>query len=103
MPICLTKCLELALNQGEDMLTGKQLGCCTPEPETFTSIEDVMEAYLKQLNFGVDKMVKIHNIAYPIFPRLFPMPFTSALLEGCIKEATDAHLMPFHTFPDMLL
>ncbi|MDY7030735.1 MAG: pyruvate formate lyase family protein [Thermodesulfobacteriota bacterium] len=77
--IVLPKCLELALNQGVDKLTGEEIGYPTSDPTTFTSITDVMEAYLKQVSFFAGKMIKIENIRQAIFEEHYPKPFSAAL------------------------
>jgi pyruvate formate-lyase/glycerol dehydratase family glycyl radical enzyme len=87
--LSLGKCLELALNQGTDPVTGKQLGCPTPDPTTFKSIEDVMEAYLEQVRYVADKIIKVDNLAQSLYIRYLPRPFSSALIDGCIENALD--------------
>ena len=88
----LAKCLELALNQGYDHVTKKQLGCKTPEPKEFKSYDDVMEAYLEQVRFTVDKLTKIVNISQELRTQHLACPFASALVDGCIERGKDYHL-----------
>ncbi len=87
----LLKCLELALNQGRDdkFFGGKQTGVSTPDPLTFTSIEDVIQAYLEQLRFFTEKIVTFSNITDALEEKWLPQPFNSALLDGCIENAAD--------------
>jgi len=87
----LLKCLELALNQGKDdkFFGGRQTGVPTPDPLTFTSIEDVIQAYLEQLRFFTEKIVTFSNITDAIEEQWLPQPFNSALLDGCIENAAD--------------
>lgn len=87
--IALGKCLELALNQGRDMRSSKQLGYATPDPVTFKSVDDVMSAYLQQVNFVMDKVAKINNLALEIYKRYGQLPFASALLDGGIERGAD--------------
>ncbi|MFC1944218.1 glycyl radical protein [Chloroflexota bacterium] len=84
--IVLPKCLELALNQGIDKFTGKQLGYPTPDPETFDSLEDVMQAYLKQVNFFMDKLSRISQVVQYIYDKYYPRPYASAFIDGCIER-----------------
>jgi hypothetical protein len=44
--VVLPKFLEYALSHGWDKFTGRQMGYPTSDPTTFTSLEDVMQAYL---------------------------------------------------------
>jgi len=83
------KCLELALNQGVDKFNGKQIGVLTPDPLTFASVEDVMDAYLQQVRFFMDKLARIANMADILYEECLPRPFLSALLDDCIERAED--------------
>ena len=96
----LPKCLELALNQGRDtgLIGGKQLGPLTPDPLTFTSIEDVIEAYLTQVRFFLEKAIAIYNVVDALEEEWMPQPFYSALLDGCIERGEDCRKYKF--FPD---
>ncbi len=85
----LPRCLELALSQGMDKATGKQIGALTPDPLTFTSIEDVIEAFLAQTRFFTEKLVTIKNIIDTLDEEWFPQPFMSALMDGCIENGQD--------------
>ncbi|MDY6879202.1 MAG: pyruvate formate lyase family protein [Desulfatiglans sp.] len=88
--LALGKCLELALNEGKSMGNGtKQIGYKTPDPLGFSSIDEVMEAYLKQVNFAMDKVSRINNIALDIYRRYGQIPFCSSLLDGCIERGMD--------------
>jgi len=87
----LPKCLEYALNEGRacQFSTDKQIGAPTPHPVTFTSIEDAIKAYLDQVKFFTEKLVTLSNITDAIEAQWLPQPFNSALLDGCIENATD--------------
>ena len=87
--LSVAKCLELALNQGRPLRNGRQIGFGTQDPLTFSSLSDVIAAYLKQVNFAVDKVVKINNLAQEIYRREGHLPFTSLLLDGCIEKGKD--------------
>ncbi|GAI39411.1 unnamed protein product, partial [marine sediment metagenome] len=68
----LPKVLEYALNRGIDRVNGKQLGYPTPDPLTFTSIEDVINAYLTQLDFYMGKFVQMYNITDALYEEYLP-------------------------------
>ncbi len=91
MGFALPKCMEYALNQGRDykFFEGKQIGYPTPDPLTFTSIEDAIRAYLKQVKFFSEKVVMLANITDALEEQWLPQPFNSAMLDGCIQNATD--------------
>lgn len=100
--INLTKCLELALNQGKDPVTNKDIGSKTPDPMTFNRIEDVIEAYLDQVRFVCEKVVKIDNIAQSFYINYMPKPFTSALIDGCIDNTMDCTKHVYDPFTNLL-
>jgi formate C-acetyltransferase len=81
------KALDLALNDGYDTFTGRQLGAHTGDPTKFKSIEDVKEAYLKQIRFLMDKLIQIHMIGEEVRCRYAKKPLASPYMEGCIERA----------------
>ena len=83
------KCLEYALYQGVDKRDGKQWGAATPDPLTFTSIEDVIQAFLVQIKFFVEKLALFHSMTDQNEKERLPQPFNSALLEECIERGMD--------------
>jgi len=85
----LPRCLELALYQGVDKFSGKQIGARTPDPLTFTSIDDLIEAYFAQVRFFVEKLVIINNFVEVLDNEYLPQPFLSALMDGCIEHGQD--------------
>ncbi|MBW1812774.1 MAG: glycyl radical protein [Deltaproteobacteria bacterium] len=85
----LPKCLWWALRQGIHPDTGEQHGAPTPDPETFTCIEDVIDAFVEQVRFFFSKMVRLENTSRGIWRKYAPRPFLSSLLDGCIDRALD--------------
>jgi len=83
------KVLELALNDGKDRLTGKQTGPHTGDPRKFTSFEEVVEAYRKQIEFFVKHMVIAVNTICDVHKELVPVPFTSVFHHNCLEEGKD--------------
>jgi formate C-acetyltransferase len=87
--LALPKCLWWALHRGIDPLTGEQRGAPTPDPNTFTSAEDLLDAYLEQVRFFFDKQCKIENTCRSLYEKYLPRPFYSAVLDGCIERGKD--------------
>ncbi len=85
----LPRCLWWALHQGRDPASGEQYGAPTPDPADFESVDDVMEAYLEQVRFFMDKQIKVENVTRGIFAEYYPRPFESALTDGCIERCQD--------------
>ncbi len=86
----LAKCLWWALHQGVDPKTGEQWGARTPDPATFSSWEDVLEAYLEQVVFFTRKMAQIENTCRDLYAKYCPRPFYSAVVEGCIEKGKES-------------
>ncbi|MBU2643730.1 hypothetical protein KKI24_03415 [bacterium] len=81
--------LWYAMNQGRHPVTGRQAGAVTPDPRTFRSADDLMQAYLEQCDFFFSKQVKIENISQTLYARYLPRPYYSALIDGCIEQGKD--------------
>ena len=78
------KVMEITLNNGRCF--GKQLGPVTGELTDFTCAEDIIDAFQKQIKHFVSNLVEANNsIDYAHGDRA-PMPFQSALIEGCIEH-----------------
>ena len=90
------KCLDLALNQGIDKFSGKRVGYPTPDPTTFKSIEDVMDAFLKQVEYIAEKAVRIRNVLDAVYEEYGPRPLASAFLDGCMEKGKEAAKNIYH-------
>jgi trans-4-hydroxy-L-proline dehydratase len=85
----LNKILEITLHNGVDPRTAKKVGIETGEPERFKHMNDLMEAYKKQLHYFADIKLKGNNIIEKLFAEELPVPFLSLIIEDCISNATD--------------
>jgi len=85
------KIFELTLSNGVDPQTEKQIGLRTGEPSDFTSFDELMAAYKKQLQYFVDLKIKGNNIIERLYADYMPAPFMSLLFDDCIAKAKDYH------------
>jgi trans-4-hydroxy-L-proline dehydratase len=85
----LVKVLEVTLHNGTDPLTGLRIGVESGDPATFGSIQQLREAFMKQLKHFVDIKVRGNNIIERIFARHMPVPFLSLLIDDCIASGMD--------------
>jgi len=85
----LPKILEITLMQGYDFRTNKQIGLKTIDPQRFTSYEQLLNEYKKQIEHFASIKIKGNNIIERIFMENLPVPFLSILINDCIKNATD--------------
>jgi pyruvate formate-lyase/glycerol dehydratase family glycyl radical enzyme len=83
--------LEITLNDGVDPNTGNLIGIKTGDPTQFTSFDQVMEAYKKQLKYFVDLKIKYNNVIERLYAEWMPAPFLSLLFDDCIKKGKDYH------------
>lgn len=78
------KVMEITLHNGRCF--GKQLGPQTGEITSFTCIEDFFTAFRIQMEFFVRNMAEAVNCIDMAHGDKVPLPFQSALIEGCIEK-----------------
>ncbi|HJO07222.1 MAG TPA: pyruvate formate lyase family protein [Chloroflexota bacterium] len=83
------KCLELALNDGECMLTGEQLGPKSGDARKFGSFENVWEAFIEQVEYFTRLACAGTGIVQTTQPEFCPLPFYSATWWDPISKAKD--------------
>jgi pyruvate formate-lyase/glycerol dehydratase family glycyl radical enzyme len=87
-------CLELALNQGHRTthhgpVPRKRDGVKTPAPETMESMDDVIDAFGRQLDHMVDRMIGDFHMVEKANMEYHPTPLSSMLVEGCLASGLD--------------
>ncbi|OGO64363.1 MAG: glycyl radical enzyme [Chloroflexi bacterium RBG_19FT_COMBO_50_10] len=87
----LPKVLEITLHDGIDPRTGQQIGLATGDPRGFQSMEEVFDAFEKQVNYFVDIKVRGNNVIERLYARYLPCPFLSILIDDCISKGKDYH------------
>jgi formate C-acetyltransferase len=83
------KVLELALNDGVDPLTDRQVGPATGDPRTFADFEALYAAFEKQLGWVVDLKVRVNNYIERMYAVHSPAPFLSVVINDCIAKGRD--------------
>ena len=86
---CSTKCLELALFDGQDPQTGAQVGPHTGLLSTFTAFEELYAAYCKQVEYFSQRMVYHINRGELMQREGGPLPCLSVLTDDCIARGRD--------------
>ena len=87
----LAKAIELTLNDGKDMKTGRQVGPKTGEPATFTSYDQFYSAFKQQLHHLIEWIIRVNNLADAGRARWEPVPYLSALVGGCLESGKDSN------------
>jgi pyruvate formate-lyase/glycerol dehydratase family glycyl radical enzyme len=83
------KIFELALNDGVDPFTGKQIGLKTGDPRAFRNFDELYDAFARQLAFVVDLKIRINNYIERMFARYAPATFLSVVIQDCIQKGKD--------------
>jgi pyruvate formate-lyase/glycerol dehydratase family glycyl radical enzyme len=87
----LAKAVELALNDGRDLASGKQIGPHTGAPTEFRSFDAFRAAFETQLAHLVDWIIRVNNLADAGRARWEPVPYMSALVDGCLQSGRDSN------------
>ncbi len=82
-------CLELALNRGRRLKGGPRIGGNTPDPSQFKDIEQVIDAFKKQVNLMAGRMISDLQVVEKGNALYHPTPFSSMLVDGCLQSGKD--------------
>jgi len=85
----LVKMLELALHDGRDLRTGKQLGPHTGDAATFATFDEVFAAFERQTRHFLDIKIRGNQLIERIYATRMPAPFLSVLTDDCIATGRD--------------
>jgi len=85
----LVKALELAINDGRCLLSGKQLGPQTGLLTDMATIEDVEQALARQIDFFFEKMIQACEKVEEIHQRLLPTALLSSVIDDCFAKGLD--------------
>ncbi|NLV74956.1 MAG: hypothetical protein GXY52_09815 [Chloroflexi bacterium] len=83
------KCLELALHDGYDIISGQQMGPHTGAPQDLTSYADLERAWSTQLTYAVEQQVDAINRQFALVGEYYPDLLKSMLIEGCLEQGKD--------------
>jgi len=85
----LVKVLELTLNNGKCMLTGKDIGLKTGCLTDYSDYSQLEAAFERQIDFFNDRMMNLCEKVEKIHQDHLPTPFLSAVTEDCIGKGVD--------------
>jgi formate C-acetyltransferase len=85
----LVKVLELALHDGLDTRTGKQLGPHTGTPETLATFDDLFAAFRTQLHHFIEIKLAGNETIERMYAAMMPAPFLSVITDDCIRKGKD--------------
>jgi len=87
--VSLVAALEMALLDGYLRIMGKRIGPRTGDPRTFSTFDEFLLAFKRQVAFMVETVVRGTNLKDRVYQERFPNPYVSATLSGCIERARD--------------
>ena len=85
----LAKCLELALNHGRCLLTGRQLGEDVGDLTSYADFEELYAAFLQQVSFIMTKGVAAAGRQKRRARERTPYPLLSCFTADCLEKARD--------------
>ncbi len=82
--------LEATLFGGHLSAAGWRLvGAPTPPATEFKSFEDLKKAFVEQMSYAVDLMVRRTELKDKVIAENYPLPLFSATIEGCMESGKD--------------
>ncbi|WP_432403795.1 trans-4-hydroxy-L-proline dehydratase [Wukongibacter sp. M2B1] len=85
----LVKILEITLHNGVDPRSSKKIGIETGDPTKFKSLDELLEAFSKQLHHFIEIKIRGNNVIERIYAKYMPATFMSVIIDDCIKKAKD--------------
>jgi len=82
-------CLELAINSGRRLNSRRRIGAATPDPISFTNIDQVIDAFQVQVEHMVARMISDLKMIEKGNRDYHPTPFSSLLVDGCLESGKD--------------
>lgn len=81
--------IEYALNEGKSLMTGEQMGLTEKPAGTFTSYQEVEDAFFRQFKNLCYHSVVLTTTAQRIHQEMVPRPFLSSCMKACLENGTD--------------
>lgn len=85
----MNKVLELTLNHGKCLLTGKQMGPDLGSLSTYATFSDLEAAYQKMMDYFIEKMIPCCEGVEKAHIDCLPTPFLSAVIDDCMDKGMD--------------
>ena len=84
------KMIEYTLHNGYDHVVNMQMGLKTGDPCEFKDFEEFYQAWVKQMKWQTNLIVRFHNVGRAKDPEMFSRPMLSALYERAVETGMDA-------------
>lgn len=81
--------LEFATNEGKSRLSGEQIALVEKDPTTFSTYQEVEDAFYKQFSYLCKQSIISIIAAQRLHMEMVPRPFLSACIEDCVIKGKD--------------
>jgi formate C-acetyltransferase len=85
----LVKVLEVTLHNGFDPRTRRQIGLQTGDVKSFSTFDELFDAFEAQLKHFIDIKIRGNQIIERLFATQMPAPFLSVLIDDCVATGMD--------------
>lgn len=85
----LNKVLEITLNGGKCLISGDSLSQDLGNLTTYEKYEDLEEAFAKQIDYFIDRMILACEQVEKAHIDVLPSPFLSSVIDDCIEKGVD--------------
>jgi pyruvate formate-lyase/glycerol dehydratase family glycyl radical enzyme len=85
----IAKAVELTMDDGRDMQTGRRLGPRTGDPRSLADFPAFLTAFKRQLAALLERIIDCSNQADAIRSTFEPTPYLSVLVDGCAESGRD--------------
>jgi pyruvate formate-lyase/glycerol dehydratase family glycyl radical enzyme len=85
----LVKVLELTVNNGKCMMSGKQTGLKTGTLDKYPDFNSFKNAFKAQIDFFMEKMILACEVVEECHQDHLPSPFLSCIVNDCLTNGTD--------------
>ncbi|MBN2239875.1 MAG: hypothetical protein JW712_08870 [Dehalococcoidales bacterium] len=81
---------DLTMNRGVSRITGKQVGIDTGDPREFKTFNDLYQAFKKQFDYIVKRVLWMGTLAQSVEPLYLRFPFNSVITgPNCMEKGRD--------------
>lgn len=85
----MNKVLELTLNHGKCLLTGKQLGPDLGSLSTYATFEELEKAFQEMMLYFIDRMIPCCEAVEKAHIDILPTGFLSSVIDDCMEKGMD--------------
>jgi len=85
----MVKALELTLNNGICLLTGKEMGLKLGYLTDYKTFNDLEKAFKKQIDHFIKRMIAACEVVDTLHAEILPSPFLSSVIDDCIEKGID--------------